>query len=169
MDSVANQAGDPGFTVRSALGDAAMTVEPAGGSRDLYRVTVRAGTGIAATVLVALNQRRIAEFFSAMARDWRGWAGPRELTAHPPGINYSPGVLRLIATADGRGHIQLRVELGAPWISTAGTEAFDTHVGFGDPQDPGAWSAAVLLGLEAGQLDALAAAAADLNHETPTH
>ncbi len=44
-----------------------MTMEPPGGSRDLYRVTVRAGTGLAATVLVELNQRRIVEFFSAMS------------------------------------------------------------------------------------------------------
>jgi hypothetical protein len=93
-------------------------------------VTVQAGTGLAATVLVSLDQHRIAEFFSAMARDWRGWEGPRKLTAHPPGTNHSPWEMRLIATDDGRGHIQLRVELGAPWISSADT-------GLSTPPRPG--------------------------------
>ncbi len=66
------------------------------------RVDVRTGTGLAASATVSLTQARLAEFFAAMARDWRGWAEKRELTALPPGTGYSPPTLRLTVTADGR-------------------------------------------------------------------
>jgi len=123
-------------------------------------VDVLTGTGLATSATVSLTQARLADFFAAMAREWRGWAGKRELTALPRGTGYSPPTLRLTVTADGRCHVQLRAEFGMPWLGSRDAEDFDTHVGFGPPEQDGAWSAETLLILEAGQLDDLAAAAA---------
>jgi hypothetical protein len=151
------------FVVRSARGDAMLAFRHAGEDDGSVRVDVRTGTGLAASATVSLTQARLAEFFAAMARDWRGWAEKRELTALPPGTGYSPPTLRLTVTADGRGHVQLRAELGTPWLGSRDAEDSDTHVGFGPPEMDGAWSAETPLILEAGQLDDLAAAAAVLD------
>jgi hypothetical protein len=160
MDAMANHRSESGFVVRSARGDAMLAFQPASDDDGSFRADVRTGTGLAASATVSLTQAGLAEFFAAMAREWRGWAGKREFTALPPGTGYSPPALRLIVAADGPGHTQLRVELGTPWLGGRDPEDFDTHVGFGPPEQDGAWSAETLLILEAGQLDELAAAAA---------
>lgn len=160
MDAMANHRSESGFVVRSALGGAMLAFQPASDNDGSFRVDVRTGTGLAASATVSLTVVRLAEFFAAMAREWSGWAGKREFTALPAGAAYSPPALRLTATADGRGHVQFRAELGTPWLGNRNAEDFDTHVGFGAPEQDGAWSAETLLILEAGQLDDLAAAAA---------
>ena len=76
----------------------------------------------------------LPEFFAQMARDWRGWVDTREWEAFE-------GELRLSATMDRTGHISLVVEL---------------ENGFGLK-----WTAKAILVLEAGQLDRLAAEAAE--------
>jgi hypothetical protein len=84
IDAVANDRSESGFVVRSARGDAMLAFRHAGEDDGSVRVDVRTGAGLAASATVSLTQARLAEFFAAMARDWRGWAGKRELTALPP-------------------------------------------------------------------------------------
>ena len=66
---------------------------------------------------------RLAEFFTGLARDWRGWEGERtyESLEHQ---------LRIVATHDGHVHLKVRL-----WQST----------------DPNGWSVETRLTLEPGE------------------
>jgi hypothetical protein len=72
--------------------------------------------------------------FEGMARDWRGWQGERSWTS-------LEGELHLGCTHDGLGHIAIRVELET------------------ENRGPSDWKAVGTIRVEAGVLDALAAAA----------
>jgi hypothetical protein len=108
------------------------SVPRAAGPYEGYAVEVRlSGGGVSAGDLVHDHLAyRWAEFFQSMAVDWRGWEGERVIES----LEYQ---LKLTCTADGRGHVALRVELR------------------GDPLSSN-WRAAETLHLEAGQLDDLA-------------
>ena len=67
-------------------------------------------------------------FFDDLAESWRGWRGTKDWASYERD-------LRLSATADGKGHVFVRVNLAA---------------GASDDQ----WRAQVELALEAGQLGA---------------
>jgi hypothetical protein len=138
-------------------------IDPAGGT-DTYRVSIRAAALLGASVTVELRQR-LENFFSEMARDWRGWDGERTFAARAPGALADS--FRLAATADGRGHVRLLAELGQPWPPEQETVEYETHIGLPAPDQAGTWAASVCLVLEAGQLDELAAdiASIGLNSE----
>lgn len=74
----------------------------------------------------------IDEFFRSMARDWRGWDGVRSWSS-------LEGELELEASSDGRGHTRLRLRMAL------------------DPARD--WRIDVVLVIEAGSLDELAAGA----------
>jgi len=67
-------------------------------------------------------------FFDDLAQAWRGWGGTKEWGSYE-------GDLRLSATADGKGHVFMRVNLAA---------------GRSDDQ----WRTQVELAVEVGQLEA---------------
>jgi hypothetical protein len=144
--------------VRSVQGDAILTIEPPEAA-DACRVSVLAEAQLTASVVVALRQR-FEDFFAEIARDWRGWEGERVFSACTRGAVAES--LRLIATADGRGHVRLVVQLGRPWLPSDDTTGYQTHVGLKDPEDGGAWVATVSLTLETAQLDEIAAGAGSL-------
>lgn len=73
----------------------------------------------------------LAEYFEALAEDWRGWAGERRWES-------LEGDVELVAAHDGRGTITLHVSLR--------TEAFAQH----------RWNASAGLLLDAGGLDHIA-------------
>jgi hypothetical protein len=73
----------------------------------------------------------LAEYFEALAEDWRGWGGERRWES-------LEGDAALIAVHDGHGTISLRVSLR--------TEAFAQH----------RWNASAELLLDAGRLDRIA-------------
>ena len=146
------------MTVRSANGTGSLTIDPAGGT-DAYRISIQAAALLGASVTVELRQR-FEKFFSEMARDWRGWDDERTFAARAPGALADS--LRLAATADGRGHVRLVVEVGHPWLPEKQTAEYETHVGLSDPEEGGTWAASVCLVLEAGQLDELAADTASI-------
>jgi Family of unknown function (DUF6228) len=155
---VVSEPGDSLVTVHSASGTGSLTIDPAGGT-DLYRISIRAGTMLSASVAVGLHQR-FEKFFSEMARDWRGWDGERTFTARSPGALADS--FRLGASADGRGHVRLIAEVGQPWLPEKETAEYETHVGLSDPDEGGTWAASVGLVLEAGQLDDYAADVASI-------
>ncbi len=73
----------------------------------------------------------LAEYFEALAKDWRGWSGDRRWES-------LEGDVALVAEHDGHGTITLRANLR--------TEAFAQH----------RWNASAELLLDAGGLDQLA-------------
>jgi hypothetical protein len=81
--------------------------------------------------------RTLRDFLAWLALDWRGWPGTRTWTA-------MENETTLEAAHDGTRHVQIAVTLRRAWR---------TH-------DPDAWSARIVLSLEAGeQLSELARAA----------
>ncbi len=68
------------------------------------------------------------DLFEAIAREWRGWQGPKQWES-------LEGELKLTATMDRTGHVSVQVEL----------------------RRGGAWELRAWIVLEAGQLDAIAA------------
>jgi hypothetical protein len=90
------------------------------------------------------------------------------LSAQPPSRSYGNPTLRLAATADGRGHTKIIVEMGVPWLDPESSE-FDTHVGFPVADNRGDWVARISLKIEAGQLDEIAARAAQLPFDCLGH
>jgi hypothetical protein len=131
----------PEFVIQSAHGKATLTFVgsiPGGrGAEDGYDVQVLlAGGGVEASERVWDHLPQYwAEFFLAMARDWRGWEGERTIESRE-------GQLRLACSADKLGHVSVRVTLR------------------GDPAGSD-WRAEDTLYLDAGQLDELAQRATD--------
>ena len=99
---------------------------------DGYEVEVRlSGGGVSAGDVVCDHLgHQWSEFFQGLAADWRGWEGERVIES----LEHQ---LKLSCTADGRGHVYLRVELRGDFFSSN-------------------WRATETLHLEAGQLDDLA-------------
>ena len=118
-----------------------------------YAVSVTSATCAAAT-RVHLASDDLVGYFDNLAEHWRGWDGPRVFTARPAGSTYSPPALQLTATFETGGHILIRIELGSTWIPTRGA----TDLGDWELRSPGSWAMEVMLELEAGQLDHVAAA-----------
>jgi Family of unknown function (DUF6228) len=75
----------------------------------------------------------LAEYFSSIATDWRGWPGVKTWGRNP---------LSFEATHDGLGHIALTIVLSQPPCVLSG------------------WRAQVTLNMDAGRLDAISRAAA---------
>jgi hypothetical protein len=125
VDVVVSEPDDPLVTFRSASGTGTLAIGPAGGT-DAYRISIRAAAMLGASVTVQLHQR-FEQFFSEMARDWRGWDGERIFTARSRGALADS--LRLGASADGRGHVRLITEVGQPWLPEKETTEYETHVG----------------------------------------
>ncbi len=100
------------------------------------RAEIRAD-GLMAQTTVTLDSsgdRDLVGFFSALARDWKGWSGERRWTA----LEAEMGIE---AWHDGRAHVILAVTVRRPWLTYA----------------KDAWSARVVFTLEAGeQLTAVA-------------
>jgi hypothetical protein len=149
------------FELASVGSAATFTLATAAGAGS-YIVRIEA-QALSAAVEVAMSRARFAEFFASIARDWRGWQGTKSLKAHRPGVDYGGSVMSLRATSDQRGHVQVAVDLGEPWIDPE-PEQYETHIGFPASGEPGAWVARVTLVLEAGQLDAIAADASSIPH-----
>jgi hypothetical protein len=80
-------------------------------------------------------------YFVDLADAWRGWAGTKEWSG-------GSGEVRLSATHDGIGHVELLVELGVHWHHS--------------PPIVGAWTASARLELEPGSLEESARQLADL-------
>ena len=125
-----------------------------------YMATVSSRSCTAGT-RESLFRSRFIDFVVAIAEDWRGWTNLREFAAHPHGQEYSPPALRLGASNDGRGHVTLRVEIGYPWIPDMANDNSPNLSSFG-LTEPGSWCTEIVMGLEAGQLDRIAAKAKGL-------
>lgn len=137
------------------------------GPADGYRVEIEAGDCRGA-VNTGLGWSTLHTFIDSIAKDWRGWEGPKELHALPPGSVYALPVFRIEAMTDGAGHFTLIAELGSPHLGIdPATQPFDTHVGAPDSTKSGAWRQRVVLVLETWQLDDLALQAADLTKNQP--
>lgn len=95
------------------------------------------GGGIEAVGAIELGSwsgglARLPAFFEELARDWRGWAGPKHW-------NDDEGCVSMDATHDGKGLVVLHVEVRS--------QAY---------QGPGEWTTSVEVAIEPGSLDRLA-------------
>ena len=119
------------FEVKSA--DGTERVELKAVSRGFIAVSV-AGANLSASADVAHigGGDGLSGYWADLAKSWRGWSGEKTWQS-------LEGDLAFSATSDRTGHVRLRVTLayGAPWR----------------------WQTEVVLAVEAGQLEGLAAAA----------
>jgi hypothetical protein len=100
--------------------------------RDHFIAELRGLNLVAQARVYSYMSAGLAEMFAGMAADWRGWPGEKSWSS-------LEGELHLTASADRTGHVTLVAELreGAPAL----------------------WTVALVLLVEAGQLEALARAA----------
>ena len=93
---------------------------------DFFMVTIRDVTLQASAGVYHYGGDGIDKYFADLSENWQGWSGPKEWES-------LEGTLKLEATADGKGHITLGVQLdyGTPYY----------------------WRIRALLILEAGQLE----------------
>jgi hypothetical protein len=85
--------------------------------------------------------QRLAHFFAELAADWREWEGTKEWAG-------GDGELRLAATHDGVGHVELFVAMRAHWS--------------GQPPFPDEWATSGVVVIEPGSLDHVACRVAAL-------
>lgn len=103
--------------------------------KDNFRVAVVARDHSASRSVYAYTDALgVARLFADAARDWRGWDGSKVWQS-------LEGELRLEMSADGRGHVFLRVQIRS-------------NPGGSDP-----WQLDAEIGLDAGQLGEIAARA----------
>lgn len=90
------------FTLRGIHDDAVL--ELASTQPDVYTATLRASDVSATVQVFHFGGDYIGEFFRSLARDWRGWEGPREWRS-------LERVLGFDASINRAGLVQLRVTL----------------------------------------------------------
>lgn len=127
------------FRLKDARSDAEFCVEEIIGPLEYepwtYVVSYRSQFLTATSRIEDYNPQCWTQLFRDMARHWQGWSGVKECSAD--GALH----LRIGASSDGLGHVELKIS-------------------FGGPEHQSAWRAEVTLHLEAGQLGAIAVAAA---------
>ena len=100
------------------------------GDNDYFGVEVEEPSLQASARVYAYRAEGIVDLFAAMARDWKGWDGPRQWES-------LEGEFGLECTSDGKGHIELAISLSpSAW--------------------PHPWKVHATAQAEAGQLDGLA-------------
>lgn len=131
-----------------------------------YKVTLQT-QGARAATQTDLRWKPTADFFGAMASDWSGWDGMRELAATKELTDYGDPAFRLSAANDGSGHTTLLAELADPHLDERSAEQIDGDARtFSNFSASGGWQLRAVLVLETWQLDDIAKAALALTKTT---